>query len=173
MSSRNSFSFRAWIGLIWEISAPKARQNAAFFGARLFCQNTKMSGFNDMRNIKGFSGYSFWKMFLSKYVHNAYTYTYAYTYTNTYTLHGPRPGRRPPSRPEAHVRCMYLYMYMHMYMYLLWIEIQYFQDPGSLECLEIQYFQDPGFLKWIEIQYFQDPRSFKWLEIQYFQDLGF
>ena len=54
MGPRNSFSFWAWIGLIWEISARKACQNAAFFGARLFCQNTKMSEFNDICNIKVF-----------------------------------------------------------------------------------------------------------------------
>ena len=32
----NSFRFRPWIDLIWQISARKARQNEAFFGARAF-----------------------------------------------------------------------------------------------------------------------------------------
>ena len=54
-------------------------------------------------------------MFLSKYVHNAYTYTYAYT------LHGPRDGSAGGGRAGAHVRYMYLYMYMHMYMYMHYI----------------------------------------------------
>ena len=34
----NSFSFRAWIGLIWEISARKPDHSAWNFGARLFCK---------------------------------------------------------------------------------------------------------------------------------------
>ena len=37
----NSFSFRAWIGLIWEISAWKLDHSAWNFGARLFCKNPK------------------------------------------------------------------------------------------------------------------------------------
>ena len=49
-----SFSFRAWMGLIWEISARAARQNAWNFGARLFCKNIKKSGFNDIYNIQFF-----------------------------------------------------------------------------------------------------------------------
>ena len=37
----NSFSFRPWIGLIWEISAWKLDHSAWNFGARLFCKNHK------------------------------------------------------------------------------------------------------------------------------------
>ena len=37
----NSFSFRAWIGLIWEISAHPSVGSAWNFGARLFCKNHK------------------------------------------------------------------------------------------------------------------------------------
>ena len=37
----NSFSFRAWIGLIWEISPRKPDHSAWNFGARLFCKNPK------------------------------------------------------------------------------------------------------------------------------------
>ena len=37
----NSFSFRAWIGLIWEISAHEPDHSAWNFGARLFCKNPK------------------------------------------------------------------------------------------------------------------------------------
>ena len=40
-----SFSFRAWIGLIWEISAHFSDQSSSFFGARLFCKNTPKSVF--------------------------------------------------------------------------------------------------------------------------------
>ena len=49
-----SFSFRAWIGLIWEISARAARQNAWNFGARLFWNDTTLSEFKDIRYIKVF-----------------------------------------------------------------------------------------------------------------------
>ena len=42
------------MGLIWEISAHAARQNAWNFGARLFCKNIKKSGFNDIYNIQFF-----------------------------------------------------------------------------------------------------------------------
>ena len=42
------------MGLIWEISARAARQNAWNFGARLFCKNIKKSGFNDIYNIQFF-----------------------------------------------------------------------------------------------------------------------
>ena len=49
-----SFSFRAWIGLIWEISARNRRQNESFSGARLFCKHIKKSVFNDIYNIKVF-----------------------------------------------------------------------------------------------------------------------
>ena len=49
-----SFSFRAWMGLIWEISAHAAHQNAWNFGEHLFCKNTKKSGFNDIYNIQLF-----------------------------------------------------------------------------------------------------------------------
>ena len=79
-------------------------------------------------------------------------------------IHGPRPGRSAvcpqPSRPcRAHVRYVYLYMYISgcillsvdvyqwRHVYLLWLEVQYFQDPGSSKCLEVQCFQDPGFPK--------------------------
>ena len=37
----NSFSFRAWIGLIWEISAHWPVHSAWSFGARLFWKNPK------------------------------------------------------------------------------------------------------------------------------------
>ena len=37
----NSFSFRAWIGLIWEISAWKPDHSTWNFGARLFGKNPK------------------------------------------------------------------------------------------------------------------------------------
>ena len=36
-----SFSFRAWIGVIWEISARNRRQISSFSGARLFCKDIK------------------------------------------------------------------------------------------------------------------------------------
>ena len=42
------------MGLIWEISAHAARQNAWNVGARLFCKNIKKSGFNDIYNVKVF-----------------------------------------------------------------------------------------------------------------------
>ena len=42
------------MGLIWEISAHAAHQNAWNFGARLFCKNIKKSGFNDIYNIQFF-----------------------------------------------------------------------------------------------------------------------
>ena len=38
----NSFSFRAWIGLIWEISAHWPVHSAWNFGARLFWKNPKI-----------------------------------------------------------------------------------------------------------------------------------
>ena len=38
----NSFSFRAWIGLIWEISAHEPDHSAWNFGARLFCKSPKI-----------------------------------------------------------------------------------------------------------------------------------
>ena len=50
----NSFSFRAWISLIWEISGHLSDQSSWFFGARLFCKHTKKSGFNDIYNIQFF-----------------------------------------------------------------------------------------------------------------------
>ena len=37
----NSFSFRAWIGLIWEIMARDRRGSAWNSGASLFCKNHK------------------------------------------------------------------------------------------------------------------------------------
>ena len=45
----NSFSFRVWIGLIWEISMWKADQ------IWVFCLNVKKSEFNDICNIEFFS----------------------------------------------------------------------------------------------------------------------
>ena len=54
----NSFSFRAWIGLRWEISPGKPDHSAWNFGARLFCINPKnqeksyFQYFQDMGNWK-------------------------------------------------------------------------------------------------------------------------
>ena len=50
----NSFSFRPWIGLIWEISAHSSVGSAWNFGARLFCQVTKMLGIIDICYINVF-----------------------------------------------------------------------------------------------------------------------
>ena len=62
----SSFSFRAWIGLIWEISARKSDQIACFFGARLFLSKYQNARIQWYMQYQGFSGYSFWKMFLTK-----------------------------------------------------------------------------------------------------------
>ena len=49
-----SFSFRAWIGLIWEISGHSSVGFAWNFGARLFWNHTTLSEFKDIRCIKVF-----------------------------------------------------------------------------------------------------------------------
>ena len=54
----NSFSFQAWIGLIWEISAWNLDHSAWNFGARLFCKNPQnqeksyFQYFQDIRKMK-------------------------------------------------------------------------------------------------------------------------
>ena len=53
----NSFSFRAWIGLIWEISPRKPDHSAWNFGARFFCKNPKNQE-NHISNISRISGNS-------------------------------------------------------------------------------------------------------------------
>ena len=78
-----SFSFRAWIGLIWEISARNRRQISSFFGARLFCKNIKKSGFNDIYNIKFFQD----------------TYSQNGFFRKCFS-HPTRPPVRPPARPS-------------------------------------------------------------------------
>ena len=53
----NSFSFRAWIGLIWEISAHPSVHPAWNFGARLFWKNPKntwTSHFQYFQDIRKF-----------------------------------------------------------------------------------------------------------------------
>ena len=47
----NSSSFRPWIGLIWQISARRDRQNGGFFGARLFWNYTHTNSV--LRSIYG------------------------------------------------------------------------------------------------------------------------
>ena len=42
------------MGLIWEISGHLSDQSSWFFGAHLFCKNTKKSGCNDIYNIQFF-----------------------------------------------------------------------------------------------------------------------
>ena len=54
IDTSNSFSFRPWIDLIWEISTRNRRQISSFFGARLFCQITKMLGIIDIWYIHVF-----------------------------------------------------------------------------------------------------------------------
>ena len=54
----NSFSFRAWIGLRWEISPRKPDHSAWNCGARLFCKNLKnqensyFQYFQDIRKLE-------------------------------------------------------------------------------------------------------------------------
>ena len=71
------------MGLIWEISAHAARQNAWNFGARLFCKNIKTSGFNDIYNIQFFQD------------------TYSQKGFFPYAFQSPSPAARPPARPPV------------------------------------------------------------------------
>ena len=172
-----SFSFRAWIGLIWEISARAARQNAWNFGARLFWNDTTLSEFKDIRYIKVFLDAASEKCSCpSMYIMHIHIHMHIHMQIDIPYM-GPGPAAARPPVPGPCKVYVFVYVHAYVYVYALCTYLdknifQYIQDPGSSKWLEIQYFQDPGFLKWVQIQYFQDPGSLKWIEIQYFQDPG-
>ena len=66
----NSFSFRAWIGLIWEISPRKLRQSSWNFGPRLFWKKYNVSKFQEMPKYKAMHIFS--KMDMSAISRNVY-----------------------------------------------------------------------------------------------------
>ena len=108
----NSFSFRPWISLIWEISARKARQNAAFFGARLFPNHTTLSEFKDICYVKVFVDAdsekcccpSVYIMHIHIHIHIKYIYlTWA-------------PARPPPAEPSRGPCKVYVFVYVYAYV---------------------------------------------------------
>ena len=99
-----SFSFRAWIGLIWEISARAARQNAWNFGARLFWNDTTLSEFKDIRYIKVFLDAASEKcscpstyimhIHMHMYMYMHYAHTWTRTFSNISRIQGTQNGLR-------------------------------------------------------------------------------
>ena len=78
-----SFSFRAWIGLIWEISWHSSVGFAWNFGARLFWNDTTLSKSEDIRYIKVFLNAGSEKCSCpSMYIMHMYMYMY---YVHTWT----------------------------------------------------------------------------------------
>ena len=93
------------MGLIWGISGHLSDQSSWLFGARLFCKNTKKSGFNDIYNIQFFSGYIFPKWILPL----------CFSVT-------------PPGRPAARPSCIKTESKWHVFQYFSvqnWIKMTY------------------------------------------------
>ena len=131
--------FRAWIGLIWEISPRKSRQISWNFGPRLSCKNVKMSIFNDIYNIK---------VFLDTDSENGFF---------PYASQSPDPAARPPAHPSW------------IKTESEWLEFQYFHVQNWIKMTSFPVFpcsklnqNDLGSStsmfktesKWLEFQYF-------------------
>ena len=141
----NSFSFRAWIGLIWEISAWKLDHSAWNFGARLFCKNPKnqqKSYFQYFQDIRKFQ--------------------------ETCSKNNPRQHNTTPgaARPPPPARRPYFQDTRQSEK----PDLQYFQATRKLENFNFQYFQATRKLEKSNFQYFQDRRKSKKSNFQYFQD---
>ena len=143
------------MGLIWEISGHLSDQSSWFFGARLFCKNTKKSGFNDIYNIQFFQ--------------------------DTYSQNGFfRKCFSHPTRPPAGPYCPYnilgqFWIILTGFPYkiiLLWVILTGFPVfPGSNLnqndwLSSISRFETES--KWLVFQYFQVQNWLNWLLFQYF-----
>ena len=109
-----SFSFRAWIGLIWEISGHLSDQYSWFFGARLFCKIPKSQDSMIYTMFSFFSGYIFPKWILSL----------CFSVT--------RPGR-PSARPSARPPVM-------DHRLSNWFVFQYFSVQNCVKMVRVPVF---------------------------------
>ena len=133
------------MGLIWEISAHAARQNAWNFGARLFCKNIKKSGFNDIYNIQFFQD------------------TYSQNGFFPYAFQSPDPAARPTRPPVMDHRLSnwFVFQYFQVRRLSNWFVFQYFSVQRLLKWVQFQYFSVQNWLKWIAFQYFHNSNWFR------------